>query len=281
MFEIEEEYWWYRGLRVLLEGLIAQYVPRDHVARVLDAGCGTGANLQQLRRYADAWGVDISEQAIQFCRRRNIPANRVLVASLLELPFPDEFFELAFSFDVICNIQHDVSAFAELQRVLVPGGRVLVQVPAYRFLWSAHDVAVGHKYRYTAGELRAKITRAGFRVEALTYLNMTLLPLIALVRLARRTKASHDVRSDLAPLPRPMNELLARMFSTEIRCALHLMHHAGVSKETCSHDRRPLPRRADAHTRRDGQYARRRVAADCRPALRLPFGLSLFVVARK
>ena len=87
MFEIEEEYWWYRGLRVLLHGLIEQYVAADGSAKILDAGCGTGKNLQILARHGDAWGVDIAAEAIQFCRMRGMRSERTLVASLLELPF--------------------------------------------------------------------------------------------------------------------------------------------------------------------------------------------------
>ena len=142
MFEIEEDYWWYRGLRALLAELLARYAS-DRCTRILDAGCGTGANLQLLLEHGDAIGIDIAEEAITFCRARGIPPDRALVASLLVLPFPDYHFYLCFSFDVICNIEDDVSAFREIARVLKPGGRVIVQLPAYRCLWSAHDVAVG------------------------------------------------------------------------------------------------------------------------------------------
>ncbi|MCG3141932.1 MAG: Ubiquinone/menaquinone biosynthesis C-methyltransferase UbiE [Anaerolineae bacterium] len=229
MFEIEEEYWWYRGLRVLLQGLIAQYVSADGRAKILDAGCGTGKNLQILAQHGDAWGVDIAPEAIEFCRRRGLGTDRTLVASLLELPFPETFFDVAFSFDVICNIQHDVAAFREIRRTLKPDGYLIAQLPAYRFLWSAHDVAVGHKHRYMARDLRAKIEKAGFRVKKLTYLNMSLFPLIALLRFARRPAAHANARSDLTPLPRGLNETLARLFSAEMRVAPRHRFPFGIS----------------------------------------------------
>jgi SAM-dependent methyltransferase len=230
MYEIEEGYWWYRGLRALLLELIARYVPRDSGPRILDAGCGTGANLQILLKYGDAIGVDIAEEAIGFCRERGIPANRALVASLLELPFPDNFFELTFSFDVICNIADDVSAFAEIKRVVKPGGRVIAQLPAYRFLWSAHDVAVGHKHRYTARDLARKMKGAGLAVERVTYLNAILFPLEVLSRLSRRGESVNgDAHSDLSPLPRALNSALARLFEAEMRVAPHVRSPYGLS----------------------------------------------------
>lgn len=235
MFEMEEDYWWYRGLRVLLRELLKQYAPRDHRSRILDAGCGTGANLRLLAEYGEAWGVDIAPEAIAFCRVRGGADERTLVGSLLELPFPDECFELAFSFNVICNIEHDSAAFAELNRALIPGGRMIVQLPAYRFLWSAHDVAVGHKHRYTAGELRDKVSRAGFAVEFLTYLNVALFPLMALARFARRPGANGSAHSDLVPLPRPLNRLLARVFTTEMRAASRMRFPYGLSLLVVAH----------------------------------------------
>src|SRR5262245_488265 len=98
MFEIEQEYWWYRGLRVLVQELLTRYAKPDGSTRILDAGCGTGKNLELFCDRGDARGIDISEAAIEFCRLRGIPAERSMVASILELPFPDKFFELAFSF---------------------------------------------------------------------------------------------------------------------------------------------------------------------------------------
>jgi len=230
MFEIEENYWWYRGLRVLLQGLLTAYVTADGNAKILDAGCGTGKNLEILAQHGDAWGVDIAQEAIQYCRLRGIRAERTMVASLLELPFPEKFFDVVFSFDVICNIQHDVAAFREIRRTLKPDGYIITQLPAYRFLWSAHDVAVGHKHRYMARDLRVKLESAGFRVKKLTYLNMTLFPLIALLRFARRPAATEGrARSDLAPLPRAVNALLARLFSAEMRAAPHRRFPYGIS----------------------------------------------------
>jgi SAM-dependent methyltransferase len=220
MFEIEQEYWWYRGLRVLVQELLDRYAARDGSTKILDAGCGTGKNLEMFLARGNAWGIDIALAAIEFCRLRGIPPDRTLVASLLELPFPERFFELAFSFDVICNIQNDVAAIAEIRRVLKPNGVLIAQMPAHQWLWSAHDVAVGHKYRYTARSLTEKIERAGMRVERMTWLNSLLFPFIALLRFARRPSAVADsAESDLTPLPPALNGGLARLFRAEMRYA--------------------------------------------------------------
>lgn len=221
MFEIEEDYWWYRGVRVMLDGLLTRYVSTPN-ARILDAGCGTGKNLELLREQGDAWGIDISAHALEFCRRRGIPRERLALASVSELPFTENYFDMAISFDVVCNIVDDVSAIREIGRVLAPQCRAIFLLPAFDFLWSAHDVAVAHKHRYTAKSVAKKITRAGLIPERVTYVNTALFPLIALFRFARKPAMTDgdEVRSDLVPLPRPVNAALTRLFQSEMRVAL-------------------------------------------------------------
>lgn len=230
MFEIEQEYWWYRGLRVLVDELLNRYAKPDRSTKILDAGCGTGKNLETFLARGNAWGIDIAQAAIEFCHLRGVPHDRAIVGSLLELPFPAQFFDLVFSFDVICNIPDDVASFAEIRRTLKPNGIVIAQLPAYDWLWSAHDVAVGHKYRYTAENLKTKIERAGLQVERITYLNTLLFPFIALARFARRPSIQNDyAESDLTPLPPIINNPLATLFGAEMRTALNHNLPYGIS----------------------------------------------------
>ncbi len=233
MFEMEQTYWWYSGVHSLLKHLLDQCLPaRERAARLLDVGCGTGANLLLLREYGDAWGIDLAEEALQLSRARGIAPERTLLASAKELAFRDNQFDLAMSFDVICNITDDVAAMADVARVLKPGGRFIILQPAYRWLWSMHDVATGHQYRYHARDLRAKLTRAGLRVERVSYVNTLLFPAEAAQRLVRRVLGldkHKPVHSDLKPMPPLVNALLAMLFRVEARIAARIDLPFGLS----------------------------------------------------
>ena len=233
MFQVEDDYWWYRGLRQLLRWSLARYAPRrSEPVRILDAGCGTGANLKLFQSYGRAIGIDISEEAVSFCQRRGIPADRAFIASLTELPFVNSSFDLVISLDVICNIPDDAAAFKEIGRVLRPGGRLITQLPAYQWLWSTHDVAVGHQRRYSTARMRAEITRAGFVVERTTHTNALVFPLIAAGRLVRR-RGLHNgkpIQSDLATsLPAWINNSLGAVTAAEMRAVEHMDFPIGVS----------------------------------------------------
>ncbi len=232
MFETEDRYWWYRGLRTLLQGLAARYAQGNGAPlKILDAGCGTGANLQLLQAYGRAIGIDLSEQAIRFCRGRGLAADRALVGSVTELPFPNSYFDLAVSFDVLCNVPDEGTAFAELARVLKPGGRLIVQLPAYQWLWSAHDVAVGHQRRYSAHGLSRTIARAGLEPERVTHTNAFFLPFAVLTRWVRRAHQNgNDVCSDLVmPIPRWLNDCFSAVIALEMRAVSRVNLPVGLS----------------------------------------------------
>jgi hypothetical protein len=97
-----------------------------------------------------------------------------------------------------------------MSRVLKPGGLLVMNLPAYEFLRSEHDVAIHTKQRYTRGRLRDMLREAGLQIHSLTYRNTLLFPVAAVVRLAKKLFRPRpaEARSDLKPLPRVLNGAL-------------------------------------------------------------------------
>jgi SAM-dependent methyltransferase len=228
MFEAEETQWWYAGMRAISLSLLATAWPDGAVEgrRILDAGCGTGNNLAHFRRFGRTLGVDLSDEALRFCRGRGVAAAR---GSLLALPFPDGRFDAVTSFDVIYHrwVQDDRAAVREMARVLAPGGLLLLRVPALKMLWGAHDEAVHSRHRYTRGEVRRLLEGEGLDVVRLTYANTLLFPLLTVRRTLDRLLGRHG--SDVGFLPAPLEWTFRHLLGLEARLVRHLSLPVGAS----------------------------------------------------
>ncbi len=219
MFEAEERQWWYAGQRAVALALFEPWA-RGRPLSLLDAGCGTGYNLLALARFGRTLGVDLSADAIEFCRERGVRAVR---GSVLRLPFADAAFDAVTSFDVIYHdwVEDDREALAEMARVLRPGGALLVRVPALELLRGAHDAEVLTRRRYTLGELRALVEAAGLRVRGASYANALLFPVLLARRTLDRLFARHG--SDVGFLPPLVERLFRGLMGVEacgVRCGL-------------------------------------------------------------
>jgi SAM-dependent methyltransferase len=214
MFEAEERQWWYAGQRAIALALFEPWVG-DRRLRLLDAGCGTGYNLLALARFGTTLGVDLSADAVAFCRERGV---RALRGSVLRLPFADAAFDAVTSFDVIYHdwVQDEREALAEMARVLRPGGALLVRVPALELLRGAHDAEVLTRRRYTLGELRALVESAGLRVRGASYANALLFPVLLARRTLDRLLARHG--SDVGFLPPLLEQLFRGLMGAEAFC---------------------------------------------------------------
>jgi SAM-dependent methyltransferase len=215
-FAIEGRHWWFLGRRKLFLRLIERaFPPGDRPLDILDFGCGTGAFLEHLERFGTVSAVDADPSAVAFCHTRG-RSEVQLVPPGAPLPFPDGAFDLVTTLDVIEHIDDDVGALTELRRVLRPGGRLLVAVPAYMFLWGKQDEVSHHRRRYTARTLRAALEAAGFAVDRTSYFNTILFPPIAAVRLGRRLlRRPGSAESDFDLGPASLNRALGAIFGAE------------------------------------------------------------------
>lgn len=188
LYAVEESHWWYIGRRRIIGSFVKEICDQvtDRRARILDVGCGTGANLVLLSEFGEAEGVDVSPDALAFCRERGLENVRLGAAE--SLPYKDNEFDLVTAFDVVEHMDDDVAGLREMRRVLRPGGRLLLFVPTFMFLWGVQDEVSNHRRRYRLAELRRAVTAAGFEVERTTHANITFfLPVLLVRKLMRLT----------------------------------------------------------------------------------------------
>lgn len=214
MRQAEDSHWWYVGMRAIVDSLLSTVLP-DRKLTVLDAGCGTGANLVHLGARGQVVGLDVATEALSFCRLRG--SDNLTRGSIQTLPFRENSFDLVVSFDVLYHraVTDDVVALREFRRVLRPGGAVLLRLPAFHWLRSAHDQVIHTRHRYTASEVRERLTEAGLAIDRLTYVNFLLFPAAVSSRLLARQ--SGEARSDLGPVSPLLNRALGMALRLESR----------------------------------------------------------------
>jgi ubiquinone/menaquinone biosynthesis C-methylase UbiE len=204
LYSTEEKMWWFTGMREISAALLDDLLPQN-TRNILDIGCGTGLNLDWLRRYGaenSINGLDVEETALRFCRARG--ARRLVQASATALPFPDQCFDLVTSFDVLVMLpgeKADERAISEMHRVLKPGGIAFVRAAAYQWLSSGHDAAINAHRRYDLPELSQKLENRGFTILRKTYANTLLFPAAVFGRMVLKKIGLADAGSDVKPLP--------------------------------------------------------------------------------
>ena len=213
MREVEDRHWWFRGRRQIVSALL-QRMTLGADTRILDLGCGTGGNLQMLAGFGEVTGVEMDAQAMELANERSIAP--VVSGSLPDdIPFEPGSFHCITMLDVLEHVEQDVAGLASVHRLLIPGGHVLLTVPAFRFLWGPHDEEHHHHRRYRSGELRSGLKSAGFEVSHMSYFNTWLFPPIALVRLIHKWIPAGETGMETSLPPAWLNRLLLGLFASE------------------------------------------------------------------
>ncbi len=214
----EDHHAWFAGrTRAILKYLDAEIGPKQvgQTRRILDIGAGAGNMAHHLAHYGQVIGLDSVSRPLVVAQARALD---VCQGAGDGLPFANDSFDLVALLDTVEHIPDEFGVFAECHRVLKPGGKVIVTVPAFMWLWSYNDEINAHQRRYTAPELRQKLEISGLQVTRLSYNNFFLFPLIAGLRLLRPEKpelASPHLTEDedvyqveMEPIPEPANSIL-------------------------------------------------------------------------
>ena len=209
---LEEDHWWFAARRSILEKVIRDHAMKGGRIKILEAGCGTGGNLEMLSGLGDLVAFEPDDEA------RGLAAGKS-DCEIRHGTLPDgnpysEKFDLIVAFDVIEHVEQDEASLAALRGSLAPGGKLIMTVPALPWMWSAHDERHHHFRRYTRSGLNQTLERAGYCPVDLTYFNTLLFPLIAGVRAVKKLFGLSDAEDDAMP-PAPVNAVLRSVFALE------------------------------------------------------------------
>ncbi|CAN5206566.1 class I SAM-dependent methyltransferase [soil metagenome] len=204
--------WWYVARRDILHDLIARNIPLSTDARILEIGCGTGHNLSMLAKFGTVEGVELDPASRAMATERFGPV--IVDARLPELHgIAEGQYDMIALLDVLEHVEDDVAALKGIASRLRPGGKILLTVPQYQWMWSGHDVANHHFRRYSKKKLRAAVAASGLKFEKLSSFNSLLFPLAAASRIAAKIRRREG--SDDSLPPAPINSLFRTIFGLE------------------------------------------------------------------
>src|SRR5438874_7403273 len=226
MFRVEETHWWYGALHRLIFQALDAELPDWRKKNVLDVGCGTGAILEQLGNPGKNVGIDLAPDAISFCRQRGL--NNVREGDICALPFSDNSFDAVICSSVLYHqwVGDVAGAVREMHRVLRPNGVLLINVPAFPFLHSAHDEAVMTARRFRKWEIRQLLQKQHFKIRRLTYWTTFLFPLAVAARTLGGSKMGRDFETEGTSFS---DRVLSQIMALELRLLRNVSLPFGVA----------------------------------------------------
>jgi SAM-dependent methyltransferase len=223
---IERDHWYYEGKRAIVRYWIHRYYPLGPDSVLVDCGAGTGRFVQEMQGQGQAWAVDDHRESLEIARQVCGP-DRVREGTCQQLPFPAESVDVVTALDVLEHTKNDAAALEEMQRILKPGGLLVITVPAMMCLWSDWDKALQHFRRYSAEGLTALLEGRKGEILHLAYTNVWAFPLVFLARKLRRPDSTGP-RAEDRKLPGWINALLRWAF-VSLACQKFWRFPFGVS----------------------------------------------------
>ena len=225
--QLEGNHWWFCARRKILNSVIERFAPKRANLRVMEAGCGTGGNLHMLAKFGTLDAFELDDEARDIAKSK-LPMD--IKSGMLpdQIPYAPGKFDVVVAFEGIEHVEKDVESLASLAKQLAPGGRLVMTVPALPWLWSKHDETHHHYRRYTRKALNETLIKAGLKPVRVSYFNTLLFPLIAGLRLTRKTFGLKEQADDAMPSAMT-NRILKSVFGFESNFIGRIPMPIGVS----------------------------------------------------
>ncbi len=199
--------------RLRIDNALVKSLALPEPSAILEVGCGTGGNLEMLSGFGNVQSIEQDDAAAEMARERNVAP--VHAGELPDaLPDLQSRFDLVAILDVIEHVEQDIARLRAIASMLNPGGRIVLTVPAFNFLWSQHDDENHHQRRYRR-DLQKFSRQSGLSIDYISYFNIWLFPPVKLVRLLRKIVPYRGVCKDMEQPGRWVNKLLQTVFASE------------------------------------------------------------------
>ena len=228
--KLEKEHWWFVVRQKIILQCLKKYTKPQPI-KILNIGVAGGASSAWLSSLGEVVSVETDPAFLNHLISENIP---VVNASVANMPFDNNYFDLVCAFDVIEHVEDDIAAIKEIERVCKVEGFICITVPAFNMLWSNHDVVNGHYRRYTHRSLLSLTEKfSSLEYKRLQYFNSLLFVPILIVRKISSSFSGNKntAQSDFGLFEKAgvINKILKSIFSLEIPLLRVVRFPFGVS----------------------------------------------------
>ena len=218
MSRLERTHWWYKSTHELVDACVRRFAGVGQP--IFDAGCGTGGLLKTLSKTSPVSGCDTSELSLRLARRHSTPKNRLDLQKygVEELHhLKAQSFQCVTCIDVLYHqqVRNWRDALQNFKYLLKPHGYLILQVAAFSILHGNHDLAVDGARRFRRSEVQSALEDSGFRTQLCSYRYAHLFPLLLAQRLKTRIdgsdKACHSDFETAFGVPESVKRLSEKM----------------------------------------------------------------------
>lgn len=222
----EDKFWWFQVRNSLVFDLISKYCIVPPQTKVLDIGCGTGGFTHKLANSYQVIGLDSSNIAIEYCKKRGL--QNVFCGKLDDFDFRNENIQMITLLDVIEHIENDLEILSKSYDILKEGGFIVITVPAYQWLWSNHDVLHQHYRRYTRKNLINMVKKLNFQIVYTSYFNSLLFLPAVIMRFFEKISGRKSKTELDNPEPK-LNSIFKFIFNLERKILMKIKFPFGLS----------------------------------------------------
>jgi SAM-dependent methyltransferase len=202
-------YFWYKSRLNLINNIFFSVFSPDKKLKILDIGCGTGAEIGILEKFGEVIVIDINPKALEIAKEKN-PKIKVILGNVEEYDLGKNLYDVVCCFDILEHLREDEKGLEQIKDSLKEGGHLFFTVPAYSFLFSSHDIAMSHYRRYNKREITDKLAKIGFKILKISYWNFFLFFPIFIFRMSKKLFIKLGGYKNSAPKSdaRPVNKYL-------------------------------------------------------------------------
>lgn len=217
-------HFWYKARLVLIDNLLKKISDADDNL-ILDVGCGTGTELDILKKYGKVIALDVNENSLKLAKNNNC---QTICMDIENHSLKSDTYDIVCCFDVLEHLKKDEQVLKNISNSLKNGGHFIFTVPAYQLIFGPHDKALGHFRRYNKSEIREKLRKANFKIICLGYWNFIFLPLLAILRILKRVVSNFSRNASFKTELKNNNYLVNKIMFSVLKFEANLANKVNV-----------------------------------------------------